>query len=72
MWPEGRPHTMSQSFLLNRKARKGRKDTSRIQTFDGESLGCRGRKISLLMLFWIEENWRDFAILAILAVKYSE
>ena len=24
-----------------------------------------------LMIFWIDENWRVFAILAILAVKFS-
>jgi hypothetical protein len=59
-------------FPLNRKARKGRKETTRIHIPDGESPGRMARKISPLVLSWIGESWRVFAILPILAVKCSE
>ena len=55
---------------FNRKTRKARKGTLRIQDGGGAMPARAIRNNSVLALFRLDESWRLFAVLAILAVKF--
>jgi len=63
--------SLAQIVQFNRKAREGRKGTLHIQRVDPGELEDAIRKISIRQFLLADECWRLFAILAVLAVKFS-